>query len=203
MYLVKNPSLLKKVYPSLLWKVKTKEKELFVTFDDGPHPTITPWVLDVLDQFKAKATFFCIGKNVELYPEVYQEIIRRGHAVGNHTHNHYNGWKTLSKEYVANAKKAAEVIDSKLFRPPYGKIKPAQIRRLKGDYKIVMWSVISGDFDQNLLGEECLNNVVQNTDKGNIIVFHDSEKAEKNMKYALPRLLNHFTQIGWTFKALK
>lgn len=203
MYLVKNPSLLKKVFPSLLWKVKTKEKELYITFDDGPHPTITPWVLDMLDQFEAKATFFCIGKNVELYPEVYQEIIKRGHSIGNHTHNHHNGWKTLTKDYVANTQKAAEVIDSKLFRPPYGKIKPAQIRRLKGDYKIVMWSVISGDFDQNLLGEECLNNVVQNTEKGNIIVFHDSEKAEKNMKYALPRLLNHFKQIGWKFKALK
>lgn len=203
MYLVKNPSLLKKVFPSLLWKVKTKEKELYITFDDGPHPTITPWVLDMLDQFEAKATFFCIGKNVELYPEVYQEIIKRGHSIGNHTHNHHNGWKTLTKDYVANTQKAAEVIDSKLFRPPYGKIKPAQIRRLKGDYKIVMWSIISGDFDQNLLGEECLNNVVQNTEKGNIIVFHDSEKAEKNMKYALPRLLNHFKQIGWKFKALK
>ena len=202
MYLVKNPSLLKRVFPSLLWKVKTKEKDLYLTFDDGPHPTITPWVLDTLDQFNAKATFFCLGKNVELYPEIYQDILRRGHKVGNHTHDHFNGWKTLTKEYEANTKKAASVIDSKLFRPPYGRIKSSQIGRLKKDYKIVMWTVISGDFDQNILPEECLNNVVQNTDKGNIIVFHDSEKAEKNMKYALPRLLNHFTQIGWKFKVI-
>jgi peptidoglycan/xylan/chitin deacetylase (PgdA/CDA1 family) len=202
MYLVKNPSFLRKVFPSLLWKVKTKEKDLYLTFDDGPHPTITPWVLDVLDQFNAKATFFCIGKNVELYPDVYKEIIRRGHRVGNHTHNHLNGWKTLTKEYVSNTQKAAEYIDSKLFRPPYGRIKSSQIRRLKHEYQIVMWSVISGDFDQKLLPEECLNIVVQNTQKGNIIVFHDSEKAEKNMKYVLPRLLNHFTQIGWKFKVI-
>ena len=202
MYLAKNPSFLRKIYPSLLWKVKTKEKELYLTFDDGPHPTITPWVLDVLDQFSAKATFFCLGKNVALYPEIYEDILRRGHEVGNHTHDHFNGWKTLTNEYVANAQKAAEVIDSKLFRPPYGKIKPSQIRKLKGDYKIVMWSVISGDFDEKLLPEECLNIVVQNTEKGNIIVFHDSEKAEKNMKYVLPRLLNHFTQIGWKFKVV-
>ena len=132
MYLAKNPSFLRKIYPSLLWKVKTKEKELYLTFDDGPHPTITQWVLDVLDQFSAKATFFCLGKNVALYPEIYKEISRRGHKVGNHTHDHFNGWKTLNHDYLANTQKAAEVIDSKLFRPPYGKIKPSQIRKLKG-----------------------------------------------------------------------
>ncbi len=202
MYLVKNPSLLRKVYPSLLWRIRTKEKELFITFDDGPHPIITPWVLDMLDQFKAKATFFCIGKNVDLYPEIYQEIIKRGHAIGNHTQSHNNGWKTMNKEYLESIQEAAKKIDSNLFRPPYGKIKPSQIRKVKKDFKIVMWSVISGDFDSRLLPEECLNNVVQNTEKGNIIVFHDSDKAEKNMKYVLPRLLNHFTQIGWTFKKL-
>lgn len=202
MYLVKNPSLLKRVFPSLLWKVKTKEKDLYLTFDDGPHPTITPWVLDTLDQFNAKATFFCLGKNVELYPKIYEDILRRGHKVGNHTHDHFNGWKTAAQAYEDNTKKASSLINSALFRPPYGRIKSSQIRRLKKDYKIVMWTVISGDFDQNLLPEECLNNVVQNTDKGNIIVFHDSEKAERNMKYALPRLLNHFTQIGWKFKVI-
>jgi len=203
MYLVKNPSLLKKVFPSLLWKVNTKEKELYLTFDDGPHPQITTWVLDVLDQFKAKATFFCVGKNVQKFPEVYREILRRGHAVGNHTQNHLNGWKTPTQEYVENTEMCAKVVDSKLFRPPYGKIKTTQIKRLKKDYKIVMWSVISGDFDKKLVPEECLNIVIQNADYGNIIVFHDSEKAEANMRYALPKVLNHFTQIGWKFKALQ
>jgi peptidoglycan/xylan/chitin deacetylase (PgdA/CDA1 family) len=203
MYLVKNPSLLKKVFPSLLWKVNTKEKELYLTFDDGPHPDITPWVLDVLDQFDAKATFFCVGKNVEKYPKVYQEILRRGHTVGNHTQNHLNGWKTPTKEYVKNTELCAQVVESKLFRPPYGKIKTTQIKRLKKDYKIVMWSVISADFDKNIVPEECVNIVIQNADYGNIIVFHDSEKAETNMRHALPKVLNHFTQIGWKFKALK
>ncbi|MCX6183192.1 MAG: polysaccharide deacetylase family protein, partial [Bacteroidetes bacterium] len=189
MYLVKNPSLLKKVFPSLLWKVKTKEKELYLTFDDGPHPTITPWVLDVLDQYKAKATFFCVGENVEKYPEVYQDILRRGHSVGNHTQNHLNGWKTPTKEYVKNTELCAKAVQSELFRPPYGKIKTTQIKRLKKDYQIVMWTVISADFDQNIMPEECLNIVMQNADYGNIIVFHDSEKAETNMRYALTRVL--------------
>ena len=203
MYLVKNPSFLKKVFPSLLWKVKTKEKELYLTFDDGPHPRITPWVLDVLDQYQAKATFFCVGENVEKYPAVYEEILRRGHTVGNHTQNHLNGWKTPTKEYAENTALCAKSVQSKLFRPPYGKIKTTQIKRLKKDYKIVMWSVISGDFDKKLMPEECLNIVVQNVDKGNIVVFHDSEKAEANLQFSLPRVLNHFTQIGWTFKALQ
>ncbi len=202
MYLVKNPSLLKKVFPSLLWKVNTKEKELYLTFDDGPHPEITPWVLDVLDQFDAKATFFCVGKNVEQFPKVYNEILRRGHTVGNHTQNHLNGWKTPTKEYVKDTELCAQAVESKLFRPPYGKIKTTQIKRLKKDYKIVMWSVISADFDKNIVPEECVNIVIQNADYGNIIVFHDSEKAETNMRYALPKVLNHFTQIGWKFKAL-
>ncbi len=178
---------------------------VYLTFDDGPHPSITPFVLDQLKAHNAKATFFCIGKNVSQYTDVYQRTIAEGHTVGNHTHNHLNGWFTKTEAYIDNIEKAAKLINSRLFRPPYGRIKRSQANRLmrkKPSYKIYMWDVLSGDFDIMLEPEKCLANVLENIEPGSIVVFHDSEKAWDRMSYALPHVLEYCTQQGWDVKAL-
>lgn len=175
-----------------------------MTFDDGPTPEITPWVLEVLDTFEAKATFFCIGKNVQAYPEIFRTVVKAGHTVGNHTHNHLNGWKTTAKSYLENTTEAAKHIDSKLFRPPYGKISLKQIRLLKkAGYTIVMWDVVSADFDQNLDSETCFQNLLRHTKPGSIVVFHDSPKAYHNLKVVLPKMLAYFSKEGYTFKPIE
>lgn len=186
----------------MLWNIDSEKKELFLTFDDGPTPRVTEWVLDILSSFDAKATFFCLGKNVEQFPEIYQRIINEGHVVGNHTYDHPNGWKTKDSSYCNNVKQCSELVDSKLFRPPYGKISRSQHTVLKDDYTIVMWDVLSGDFDLSITPEKCLDNVINNSSKGSIIVMHDSLKAEKNLRYALPKMLDHFTSDGFIFKNL-
>jgi len=186
----------------MLWNIDSKKKELFLTFDDGPTPRVTEWALDILSSFDAKATFFCLGKNVEQFPEIYQRIINEGHVVGNHTYDHPNGWKTKDSGYFNNVKHCSELVDSKLFRPPYGKISRSQHKVLKDDYTIVMWDVLSGDFDLSITPEKCLDNVINNSSKGSIIVMHDSLKAEKNLRYALPKMLDHFTSDGFIFKNL-
>ncbi len=181
---------------------------MFLTFDDGPHPEITGFVLDELEKRNAKATFFCIGKNVLAYPEMYKRILDEGHAVGNHTQHHLNGWKTDSKNYLADIFEAGKYIDSSMFRPPYGRITTFQARNLreamKNDQaKVIMWDVLSADFDETLSGEDCLNNVVLNAGKGSIIVFHDSEKAFKRLKFALPGMLEFFEKKGYKFEKLE
>jgi peptidoglycan/xylan/chitin deacetylase (PgdA/CDA1 family) len=205
-YFVKTPWWLKKIYPSLVWEIHRDEKALYLTFDDGPHETATPFVLKQLKQYNAKASFFCIGKNVVGHPEIYQAILEDGHAVGNHTHNHLNGWKTARSEYLRNIQEAAKHINSKLFRPPYGRITNQQIKLLKqspaASFSIIMWDVLSGDFDINLAPEACLQNVLKGAEAGSIIVFHDSAKAYERMSFALPRLLEHFSKQGYVFKAL-
>lgn len=199
----KTPAILRKLFSSLLWKIESKEKAIYLTFDDGPTPEITPWVLDVLEAFDAKATFFCIGKNVQAYPEIFQAVIKSGHAVGNHTHNHLNGWKTTAESYLENTTEAAKHIDSKLFRPPYGKVSLKQIRLLKkAGYTIVMWEVVSADFDQDLSPENCFQNLLRHTKPGSIVVFHDSLKAAENLKTVLPRMLAYFADKGFVFKPL-
>lgn len=199
----KTPIILRLLFGKLLWKIKTKEKAIYLTFDDGPTPEITPWVLSVLDAFDAKATFFCIGKNVVQHPEIFQTTQKAGHAVGNHTHNHLNGWKTASKSYFENTTEAAKHIDSMLFRPPYGKIKPKEIRLLKkAGYTLVMWDVVSADFDQKLSPETCFQNLIRHTKPGSIVVFHDSQKAYENLKVILPRMLTYFTEEGYVFKSI-
>ncbi len=204
MYLVKTPWWLRKLFsPNLTWKIPTERKEVFLTFDDGPHPAITPFVLNCLKQYDAKATFFCIGKNVKEFPEVYQQILDEGHATGNHTYNHLNGWKTGDAIYLKNTIMAREVINSTLFRPPYGRITKSQVKELSPVFNIVMWDVLSGDFDVNLSPQTCLNNIVANAAAGSIIVFHDSEKALPRLKYALPKTLNFFTEKGYAMHALK
>ncbi|MDN3596225.1 polysaccharide deacetylase family protein [Zunongwangia endophytica] len=211
-FILKYPWILKKLYPKRLSRITT-EKTLYLSFDDGPIPEVTPWVLQQLEKYAAKATFFCIGDNIRKHPEVFRQIEAKGHAIGNHTFNHLNGWKTSTSDYLENFKKAEEIIQSrlqnlltseeKLFRPPYGKIKnkhAAEITKL--GYKIVMWDVITGDFDTDYNEEKCLKNAKRLIRPGSIVVFHDSLKAEKNLKYVLPRILKEYAEKGWEFKAL-
>lgn len=203
MFLAKTPAFLQFLMPSYTWRVPTSEKILYLTFDDGPIPLVTPWVLETLRTYAAKATFFCVGDNVQKHPEVFQQLISEGHAVGNHTFNHLNGWKTETSTYLENVAQCSQVFNSKLFRPPYGRLKPQQLKALKKDFRIVMWDVLSGDFSQKLSGETCLQHVVQYARSGSIVVLHDSLKAERNLRYVLPRVLEHFRGLGFRFEALK
>jgi peptidoglycan/xylan/chitin deacetylase (PgdA/CDA1 family) len=203
MYLISTPWWLRKLYsPGLTWQIPTEEKEVFLTFDDGPHPTVTPFVLQCLRKHNAKATFFCIGKNVKQFPDVYQQILHEGHSVGNHTYNHLNGWKTGGFVYVKNVVYAKQQIKSNLFRPPYGRITRSQVKELSADFNIIMWDVLSGDFDVNLSALRCLNNVAKNVKPGSIVVFHDSEKALPRLEYALPKTLDLLFSHGYEMKAI-
>ncbi|MCE7993103.1 MAG: polysaccharide deacetylase family protein [Roseivirga sp.] len=205
MFLHKTPSFLFKLYPSLIWRKPTKEKVIYLTFDDGPIPNLTPWVLDVLREFNAKATFFCVGENVQKHPEIFQQIIEEGHAVGNHTFNHLNGWKTPDIDYLRNTLRADEEIrkytKTDLFRPPYGRIGRQQMKQL-GHKRMIMWDVLSGDFSAKLNPERVLSKSIRYTSSGSIVVFHDNLKATQNLKYALPAYLAHFIELGYSFKAL-
>lgn len=200
MYLTKTAWWLRALYPSLVWRIPAKEKKIYLSFDDGPHPVATPFVLDQLAEYGAKASFFCIGKNVAAQPAIYQRILAEGHTVGNHTHEHVNGWKTTDEDYVTDTMTAATYIQSDLFRPPYGRIKRSQIKLLgeKG-MKIMMWDVLSADFDTNLTAQACLSYVLYHTKPGSIVLFHDSEKAWERMSVALPAVLKHFSREGYVF----
>ncbi len=204
-YFVKIPFLVQKIFPSFVWKIKSSEKKIFLTFDDGPHPEHTVFVLDELKKYNAKATFFCIGNNVQLYPQVYKRIIDEGHAIGNHTYNHLNGSKCSNNVYLKDIEDASKCIDAKLFRPPYGRIKGSQatlVFKLQEGFKIIMWTVLSGDFDESITKEKCLNNVLKKTKRGDIIVFHDSEKAGAKMRFALPQVLQKFNEKGFVFSKI-
>lgn len=193
MFFVRTPLLLMKIFPELIWRFREKEKNdnnyVYLTFDDGPTPGVTTWVLDQLRQFEAKGTFFCLGKNVEKNPDLYQKIIEEGHAVGNHTYSHLKGWQMDNAEYFSDIDLAGNFIDSNLFRPPYGKVTSSQIRFLSDHYQIVMWDVLSQDYVQSLSPDKVLSNVLENVRGGSIVVFHDSVKAEPNLTYVLPRVL--------------
>ncbi|MEP7376508.1 MAG: polysaccharide deacetylase family protein [Chitinophagaceae bacterium] len=207
-YFVKTPWWLKKIYSSYVWSVDTKEKIIYLSFDDGPHPVATPFVLDELKRFNAKATFFCIGKNVMAEPAIYKRILEEGHAVGNHTYNHFNGWKTKDDVYLDDVREAGKFIDSIMFRPPYGRITSFQAKNIKETLKktfakIIMWDVISGDFDNTLNGDQCLQNVILNATKGSIVVFHDSEKAFSRLEFLLPEVLKFFERKGYRFERLE
>lgn len=202
MYLAKSPYLLKKFYQNFVWNIPTEEKIIYLTFDDGPTPTITNWVLHCLKEHNALATFFCVGDNVAKYPSIFNEIIAQNHSVGNHTFNHLNGWKTNNNNYLSNIKQCEFLIKTTLFRPPYGRIKKSQYECIKNDYNVIMWDVLSGDFDPNTSNEKCLLNVLHHTEKGSIIVFHDSLKGAEKLIYTLPKVLAHFTKEGYTFKKL-
>lgn len=202
MYLVHTPKCVQSLFSGFTWKMPASTPQLFLTFDDGPIPEVTPWVLETLREYNAKATFFCVGDNVRRYPDVFDAVLDHGHTVGNHTFNHLSGWKTENDDYFDNIKHCSTWVDSPLFRPPYGKIKPSQILTLRHQYQIVLWDVLSGDFDKDLTPEECLQNVIHHATPGSIIVFHDSLKAEKNLRYALPKVLEYFTDRGFTFEAI-
>ncbi len=206
MYLIKTPFLLSALYPSCTWKMPANEKLIYLSFDDGPHPIATPFVLEQLDKYNAKASFFCIGKNVVEYPEIYQQLIEKGHTVGNHTMHHLNGWETIDELYLQNIQEAANVISSNFFRPPYGRIKRSQIKKIRADkslpQEIIMWDVLSGDFDTTISGQQCLDNILKHTKAGSIVVFHDSAKAWDRLQVALPATLAYFTQKGFQFRAL-
>lgn len=206
MYLVKSPWLLKKFYANgLIWNLPMQEKSLYITFDDGPIPIVTPFVLETLKKFSAKATFFCIGDNIQKHPDVFEQVVKEGHKIGNHTFNHLKGWDTDDEIYVANTLKCQDLTKTNLFRPPYGRIRKSQIKLLKQtipDLKIIMWDVLSGDFDLNLSPEKCLKNVLKHTEPGSIIVFHDSLKAQERLEYVLPKALEAWTKQGYSFKSL-
>jgi len=199
----KTPLVVKKLFPNYIWDIPVSQKEIYLTFDDGPTPDITNWTLDVLKKYNAKATFFCVGENIKKHPEIFQKIIDQGHMIGNHTQNHIKGWKTTTQEYLNNIEEASKLMSTKLFRPPYGQITPKQGKELISlGYHIVMWNVLSIDWDSSISKETCLSNVINNTQPGSIIVFHDSEKASKNMQYALPKVLEHFSNKGYLFKSI-
>lgn len=205
--------LLSRLYPSLTWHRRKEKKSLFITFDDGPVPGVTDFVLDTLKEYHAEATFFCVGENVSRNPALFRKILSQGHAVGNHTFNHLNGWKNPDKNYFENTGLCEAAFLSagelpmlpgkkKLFRPPYGKITRSQIQFLSPEYEIIMWDVLTGDFDNLLAPEKCLELSIRYTRNGSVIIFHDSLKAEKNLRYVLPRFLDHFASLGFSFKKL-
>jgi len=191
---VRPPYLLRRYYSDFTWNIPGDENKVYLTFDDGPIPGATEFVLDTLDHFNVKATFFCIGNNVKTNPEIFERIKSDGHRVGNHTFNHKNGWLFNEEEYVRDVKDAADFIESGLFRPPYGRIKKSQAEILLKQYKIIMWDVLSYDYDQKVTPQQCLQNVISNTRPGSIIVFHDSLKAFRNVKEVLPKYLEFLVE---------
>ena len=207
---VKTHRIIKKIFNNLVWDIPNSDKKIYLTFDDGPIPEVTEWVLDLLKSEDIKATFFCIGDNIKKHPEVYKRILSEGHQTGNHTFNHLNGWKTETNHYINNFKLCEtehlkqNTEHSFLFRPPYGKIKPSQSKAIQQlGYKIIMWDVLSYDFNPTISAEKCLENVISNTKQGSIIVFHDSLKAEKNLKYALPKAIQILKDKGFVFDVIK
>jgi peptidoglycan/xylan/chitin deacetylase (PgdA/CDA1 family) len=199
-YLVGTPWWLRRIFPGCLWEIEEIRPMVYLTFDDGPDPEVTPFVLDLLKQYEMQATFFCIGKNVVAHPEVYARILREGHRTGNHTHHHLNGWKTDDAMYFSDISEARAVIDSDLYRPPYGRITRSQLRRLQTGpdaMRPVMWSVLSGDFDPKISSIRCVRNVIDHARPGSIITFHDSQKAFPVLREALPIILDVFRKKGW------
>ncbi|TND09872.1 MAG: polysaccharide deacetylase [Bacteroidetes bacterium] len=201
---VQPPLLIRRLHTNRLWRMPADEKKIYLTFDDGPCPGITDVALDILKDADVKAAFFCVGENAEKHPALFERILNEGHAIGNHSYNHLNGWKTDTRSYIGNVEKCDAIFSSSLFRPPYGKMKPSQSKRLRASgYCIVMWDVLSGDYDTNLSGEACLQNVLEHTRNGSIIVMHDSEKAKERMLFVLPRMIEELGKRGFVFEKLK
>lgn len=206
---IKTHWFIKKLFSNYVWDIPNNENKVYLTFDDGPTPEITEWTLNLLKEYNAIATFFCIGDNIRKYPEIFKKVIAAEHSIGNHTFNHLNGWNTSRQEYIENTSECQSEISKlqpatcNLFRPPYGKIKPTQSKILrKLGYKIIMWDVISYDFDATISKEQCLENVLKNVQSGSIIVFHDSKKAFQNLEYVLPRTLDFLNEKGFVFEKL-
>ncbi|HLT32500.1 MAG TPA: polysaccharide deacetylase family protein [Aquaticitalea sp.] len=206
---VKTPWLLKRIFPNYVWDIKTTEKVIYLTFDDGPTPEITPWVLEVLKQYNAKATFFCIGNNIQKHAAIFNHVIGDGHAIGNHTFNHPHGWKMDTENYLDEVLKTNDTIDNHLstrvtlFRPPYGQITSKQGKKLIGlGYKIIMWDVLAFDWKNNISNKKCYQNIISKTTSGSIVVFHDSLKAAERLQFALPKVLKYFSEKGFEFKRI-
>jgi peptidoglycan/xylan/chitin deacetylase (PgdA/CDA1 family) len=198
------PNFIRKMFPMLIWSFPEEEdKTVFLTFDDGPTQKLTPWVLDKLDEFDAKATFFCLGKNVEQHPDEYNMIVARGHAVGNHSYSHIKGWGNSVSSYIQDFDLASEFIDSNLIRPPYGRLTPNQARILNERYKLIMWDILSRDYSRAVSRRGCVKNVIKHLRTGAIIVFHDSLKAQRNLKYALPRVLEILKTEGYECRKIE
>ena len=207
-YWIKTNQLIKIIFKNYVWDIPNNENKIYLTFDDGPTPDVTEWTLSQLKKYNVKATFFCIGNNIEKHPDIFNKIIEDGHSIGNHTFNHLNGWKTKTEEYLDNVnlcnnqiqKSTNHPISSTIFRPPYGKIKSNQAKKIKQlGYKIIHWDVLSADFDNTISVEDCLENVLSNIKKGSIVVFHDSLKARKNLEYVLPKTLDFLVNEGYNF----
>ncbi|MCA5004869.1 polysaccharide deacetylase family protein [Sphingobacterium bovistauri] len=202
MYFINAPFFLRWYYPGVIWNKSRADKNLYLTFDDGPIPEITPWILDVLAKYNVKATFFCVGENIEKYPLIFERIIAEGHQIGNHTYNHLKGWDYEDDEYVSNVYKCHKLIQARLFRPPYARAKKSQLNLLKNDFDFIYWDVLSGDFDTKISPEKCLKNVLKHTKNGSIIVFHDNIKAIPRVQYALPEVIKYYLEKGYTFQKL-
>lgn len=205
---IKTPWIVKRIYSQYIWNMPVDDHSVYLTFDDGPHPQITNWVLAELKKYDALATFFCIGENVVHHEAMYEKVLAAGHSVGNHTQHHPNGWEVSDKLYLEDVAQAAKRIRTNLFRPPYGRIRSSQAQRIgnamqRNDVKIIMWDVLSCDFDTSMSKEKCLNNVVRNVEAGSIIVFHDSEKAAPNLMYSLPRVMEYLSEKKFRFKKLE
>lgn len=196
----KTPAIIQKLLPKLVWRIPTTEKKVWLTFDDGPNPKISTFILDLLKEHNIKATFFCVGKNIEKYPEIFAKIKAHGHSIGNHSYSHLNGFKTCSEKYVNDIERCQKLMpETKLFRPPFGKIYPWQIRKLNRQYKIIMWDVMSWDFNKNTSPESCLNNVVNNVETGSIILFHDNKKSFANLQFTLPKIISVLKEKKFDF----
>jgi len=202
MYFFKSPVLAESLTPSALWKIETREKKLFLTFDDGPNPQSTPYILSVLESFNISATFFCLGKNVLEFNDLYAQILQNGHKTGNHTFDHVDLWKTSKNNYLENVRKADDLIGSGLFRPPYGHLTPLVYNHLKRKYQIVMWSLMSYDFDPGIDSSRIIEVFKRKSAPGSIWLFHDNEKAKKNVQNSLPFLIEYFLKEGFVFESI-
>lgn len=202
MYFSKTPTIFELAFPSLVWRIRDQKRSIFLTFDDGPDPDVTPSVLDLLDRYDARATFFCVGQKVKQHKSLFDSLVGRGHSIGNHTFHHLNGKKTRDEIYIQDVELASEAIQSTLFRPPYGKITNSQIRALKKNYHLIMWSVLPGDFDRKTSPKKVLQRARRHTRKGSIVVFHDNRKFKEKMLFALEAYLVYFHDLGFQFKPI-
>ncbi len=202
MLIARIPSLITRSFKKMTFNIRDNSKSVYLTFDDGPTPKVTHWVLDKLDEYKAKGTFFCLGRNVDAHPEIFSEIVKRGHSVGNHTYSHMKGYSASTSKYLDDIHMADELIKSKLFRPPYGRILRSQVKAILPEFKIILWEVLSVDYNRKISGDTVSKNVINNVRPGSIVVFHDSDKARKNLYHALPEVLKYLQENGYEMKAI-
>lgn len=201
MFIEQPPQFIRCLYPSAIWRMDKDKKAVYLTFDDGPIPRVTPWVLDVLDKYRIKATFFMVGDNIRKHPDEFRMVVEKGHRIGNHTFNHIRGLSYDIKSYLDNTDKACRMMmNTNLFRPPHGYMSPKQYAELKKRYKIIMWDLVTRDYNRKFTGEQILKKVKRYVRNGSIITFHDSLKSEENIRYALPKAIEWLMEQGYEFK---